>query len=107
MSLTPQEEAQIQNLSEGLSQEEVLAYLGKEPSDYTEEQWIQFQKAWKRGRTMFKVHAVTKLKESMSGRNGLQASLAALIRFADDWPEGSDLEDKLGSTKSFRIVLDD
>jgi len=105
--MTPQEEAQIQSLSEGLSKVEVLDYLGKTEEDFSKEDWVVFEKAWKRGRNALKIHAVQKLKESMSGRNGLQASLATLVRFAEEWPEGSTIDDKISAGKSFRIVLDD
>ena len=94
----------IQQLAEGLSESESLAYLGLEMEDLSEEDAKQFRVAYKQGRAQFKYFAVTKLKESMSGRTGMQASLAALTRFADEWPT-SEIDDHNGVQRTFKIVL--
>lgn len=108
MPLSHDEKVQIQMLAEGLSQKEVCEYLGWDVVELNEDQdrLKEFQTAYNQGRAQFKLYAVNKLKESMSGKTGMQASLAVLTRFAEEWPTQSE-ENDLGIQKSFRIVLDD
>lgn len=98
----------IEQLAEGLSEDEVCLYLWGEPfSAFTDEaSRREFMRLYTRGAVRFKLHAVQALKQQMLGRNGLQASLSALIRFADKWPtlNGADGD---SAKFNFKIVVDD
>lgn len=95
----------VQQLAEGLSETEALDYLGYTLEELTEEELGDFKLAYRQGRAKFKFYAVGKLKESMAGRNGMQASLAALTRFAEEWPSTQN-DDHNGVQRTFKIVLD-
>jgi len=103
--LTAERRALVVQLAEGLSEAEVLAYMGMDETDLNEEDLRQFKIEYLKGRAQFKYFAVCKLKESMTGRNGMQASLAALTRFAEEWP-ASESNDHNGVQRNFRIILD-
>ena len=85
--LTRQQAEEIELLAEGLTENEVSLYIwGKEFAELDEALQPDFRRHYTRGRTRFKIYAVNALKIQMNGRNGLQASLAALTRFAEAWP---------------------
>lgn len=96
---------EVQKLAEGLSKEEVLDYLGLKYDELEEEDQKDFDQAYKRGMIELKRHAVLKLKEAMSGKEALSASLAVLTRFADEWEESA--EEAAKKTRSFRVILDE
>lgn len=105
-ALTRDQLSDIEHLAEGLTESECSNFIwGIEPEQLDEVAYREFKRAFTRGRTKFKLHAVTSLKMQMAGRNGLQASLAALTRFAEAWPK-LDKSDGEGSY-NFKIVLDD
>lgn len=88
--LTRQNAEEIELLAEGLSEDEVSRYIwGKDFAMLDEELQLEFTRHYTRGRTRFKLYAINALKIQMNGRNGFQASLAALTRFAEAWPSVS------------------
>lgn len=107
--LDPKQELEIESLAEGLTQDEVSLYLWGESYDSLGgELKKKFDRAHCRGRTKMKIHAVNALKEQMKGRNGLQASLAVLTRFAEAFPKIADEDGNIkGAGFSFRVELDD
>lgn len=97
----------IEQLAEGLSEDEVCLYLWGVKYDTLDESAKQeFMRYYTRGQVRFKMHAINSLKQQMQGRNGLQASLAALLRFADRWPtmNGADGD---AAKFNFKITIDD
>ena len=105
--LSEQEKLQIVGLAEGLSKEEVCDFLEIDYNELSPESQKRFERAYKKGNVIFKIHAIQKLKESMQGRNGFQASLAALSQFAEEWKKTPDEEGSIREAKSLRIVIDD
>jgi hypothetical protein len=103
MMFTEQELTLIESLSEGMSQQEVLDYFGLVYADLDDEKKQVFDKTWRKGKVNIKHFALTKLKEQMSGRNGMQASLAALSQFGEEWVKA----EGVANVKSFKITLDD
>lgn len=96
---------EITHLAEGLTEDEVSLYLWGVPyAELPEHLLPEFRRAYTRGRTQFKVFAINALKSQMHGRQGLQASLGALIRFADAWQPIDDQSIENG-TFNFQINL--
>lgn len=97
---------EIQQLAEGLTKDEVCQYLwGVTFTELEPPLAREFTIQYTRGRTQFKVHAVNALKSQMHGKNGLQASLAALIRFADAWQPITDASATGNGVFNFKINL--
>ena len=107
--LRDSEKAEIEILAEGLTENEVSLYLWGDPYDVLgPAERREFDRAYVRGRTRMKLYAIQALKESMRGRNGLQASLAVLTRFAEAFPQIADGDgNPKGVPFSFRIVAGD
>lgn len=104
--LTRANAEEIEILSEGLSENEVSLYIwGKNFDELDEALQPDFRRHYIRGRTRFKLHAINALKMQMNGRNGYQASLAALTRFAESWPKVG--EEGGGGNFNFNINLND
>lgn len=104
---SPSIKLDIEQLAEGLSEDEVCLYLWGVKFEALDEPVKQeFMRYYTRGQVRFKIHAINSLKSQMQGRNGLQASLAALLRFADRWPtmNGADGD---SAKFNFRITVDD
>lgn len=104
MILTPDKELQIQLISEGLSQDETAEYLDIDLINLNPTERAKFDKAWAKGRIQLKIQAVAKLKDAMSGRNGLEAALHVLTRFAEDWPQAEDVTS--GIQKTLKLIVD-
>jgi hypothetical protein len=107
--LTVQQELEIELLAEGLTEEEVCMYLfGESYTSLGGEFLRRFNRAHCRGRTKMKLLAITALKDQMKTRNGLQASLAVLTRFAEAFPKIADSDGNInGAGFSFRVEMDD
>ena len=103
--LTALQRDEIENLAEGLTESEVCLYMwGITPEQMDEALVPEFRRHYTRGRTKFKLHAIHALKAQMNGKQGLQASLAALTRFAEAWPQVN--TENAGGTFSFNINMD-
>lgn len=100
---TPGHNIEIENLSQGLSEQEACDYWGL---DYTKlpenDKWF-FDVHFKRGRTTAKRIAVDRLFKTMSLSGGKDACMAYLVRFNDDWDEGVD--DKSAS-KTYKLLFE-
>ena len=102
---------EIETMSAGLSEEEVLSYYALEVSELLEGEdatptadLIWLRKAQKRGRAKAQMKAVSKLFSSMSDRNGGQYSLAYLRQMADKWEAGEG--NGGGEGFSFKVMMD-
>lgn len=77
--------AEIEDFAWGLELDEIYDYFGaKEDFEAEEVKWME--RAFRRGRAIAKKQAVDNLFISMKDRNGQNASLPYLRRFADKWP---------------------
>ena len=104
ISVSEEDKLQIKSLAEGLTEDEVCLYVYGVPfGELNNEAKVDFMMQFTRGRTNLKIHAINALKTQMHGRNGLQASLATLTRFAEAWPSITN-EDANGNF-NFKIVL--
>ena len=107
ISVSEEDKLDIRRLAEGLSEDEVSLYVYGVPlGELSEETQRDFMQQFIRGRTNLKIHAINALKTQMHGRQGLQASLATLTRFAEAWPKVGN-EESGGGNFNFRIVLKD
>jgi len=100
---TEQDIALIEQFGEGMSQLEACQWFGLDYSALEQEDRQAFDRAWKKGRSNMIFYAVNKLKEQMHGKNGFQASLAALSQFGTEWTKA----DNIAGVKSFKIMIDD
>ena len=76
---------QVSLLAEGLSRQEVADYMTVDLNSLSSLDIAAFDRAYKHGRAKAIYFAYTKLKEATSGRNGHQAALALLNKFADEF----------------------
>lgn len=84
-NLTQRMLAEIEDFAWGLELEEIYDYFGAK-EDFKDEEIKWMERAFKRGRAIAKKQAVDNLFSSMKDRNGQNASLPYLRRFADKWP---------------------
>lgn len=77
--------SEIEDYAWGLELDEIADYFGG-MDDFTEAEVLWVEKAFRRGRAIAKKQAVDNLFSSMKDRNGQNASLPYLRRFADKWP---------------------
>lgn len=104
--ITPDQCSEIEQLAEGLTENEVCLYIyGYEYKDLPGDFKRQFDRAYCRGRTKMKLFAIQALKDQMRGKNGLDASLAVLTRFADAFPKVTEMANSEGSGFNFRVEL--
>jgi len=101
------QQAEIQNLSVGLSDSEIYEYFGitdvKELPEY-DQLFLKVMMA--RGRLIAKQNACHSLFKAMEGKDALPASLAYLTRFGHDaW--ASDKGTNAKNPTGIRIILDD
>ena len=80
---------EIEGYAPGLELDEIYAYFGSK-EDFSEAEVIWIERAHGRGRVRAKKLAVDNLFLSMKDRNGQNASIPYLRRFADKW-EGDDV----------------
>lgn len=80
---------EIEAYAPGLEMDEIYAYFGAE-EDFDKEEVKWMERAHGRGRARAKKLAVDNLFVSMKDRNGQNASIPYLRRFADKW-EGDDV----------------
>lgn len=92
--------AQIEDYAWGLELDEIYDAFG-DKEDFTEAEIKWMQKAFRRGRAIAKKQAVDNLFTSMKDRNGQNASLPYLRRFAEKWP-GDDKNVQEGDVLIFR-----
>jgi hypothetical protein len=106
--LLESQKQEIEILAEGLTENEVCNYMwGIDFSSLDPAMLPEFRRSYVRGRTRMKIYAINALKQSMHGRNNLQASLAVLTRFAEAFPKIADDEGNVnGKDFNFRIVVD-
>lgn len=83
---------EIEDFAWGLELDEIYDYFGsKDDLSAAEISWVE--RAFKRGRALAKKQAVDNLFVTMKERNGQNASLPYLRRFAEKWPgDGVDAE---------------
>lgn len=93
----------IRDLSRGLSKDEVLAYYGLQYDDLGRKDQFFFDIEYNRGQVLAKKTAVDRLFTSMTDRNGHQASLAFLKRFAEKWPDSEEVASEGGKTIKFML----
>ena len=84
--------AQIEDFSWGLELDEIFDYFGSK-EDFTKDEIKWMERAFKRGRAVAKKQAVDNLFASMKDRNGQNASLPYLRRFAEKWPGNDDIKE--------------
>lgn len=85
-SFSSQLQNEIETLSEGLSEDEVSLYLwGITAKELAPDDFKEFTRCYTRGRTRMKIAAVNALKNSMHGKHAMEASLAVLVRFSENW----------------------
>lgn len=97
--------AQIEDYAWGLELAEIFDAFGeKDDFDEAEIKWME--KAFRRGRAIAKKQAVDNLFVSMKDRNGQNASLPYLRRFAEKWP-GEDKNVQEGDVLIFRANVGD
>ena len=77
--------AKIEDFAWGLEMDEIFDYFGAKV-DFEAEEIKWMERAFRRGRAIAKKQAVDNLFSSMKDRNGQNASLPYLRRFADKWP---------------------
>jgi hypothetical protein len=95
--------ALIERMAEGLSKREVLDYWSLDYDDLDKEDQDIFDTAFKRGTVNIKMYALQNLKQAMQqSRTGMQASLAALTQFGEQWT----VADQVSKVKSFKVTLD-
>ena len=80
---------EIEQYAPGLEMEEIYSYFGA-AEDFSKEEVIWIERAHGRGRARAKKLAVDNLFISIKDRNGQNASIPYLRRFADKW-EGDDV----------------
>ena len=102
---------EVETLSGSLDSSEVLDYYGLLLSDLdsSPSDLLWFNRASKRGRTKAKLVASDRLFAQMTSRNGTNAALAYLQRFAKNF-EGSLTDDNTHQNDKqyqFTVVLDD
>ena len=97
----------IQDMAQGMSQDEVCDYFGAPPmKDLTGEDLRFFKHHYKMGRATGNKRAVNSFFKQMDQRGGGQVALSYLIRFGDDWEEKAEGDKEQNGKKSFRIVMD-
>jgi hypothetical protein len=106
--LRESEKSEIEVLAEGLSKDEVCGYMwGCTYAEIDRAAKADFTRHYTRGRTRMKIYAVNALKQAMHGRQNLQASLAILTRFAEEFPKIADEDGNVvGKDFNFKIVVD-
>ena len=77
--------SEIEDFAWGLELNEIFDYFGGK-DDYQAEEIKWMERAFRRGRAFAKKQAVDNLFKSMTDRNGQNASLPYLRRFAEKWP---------------------
>lgn len=95
------DENDIISMSKGLELSEIADFYNitiEELPPY--DRWF-VETVFKRARVRAMTVAVDRLFENMSGRNGQQATLAYLRRFAEKWPEEQGSQDK-----GIRIIME-
>lgn len=98
---------EVETLASSLNENEVLDYYALQPTDLDQSpsDLLWFNRAFKRGRTKAKLQASQALFNQMNQRNGQQACLAYLQRFAKNF-EGQ-VEQSNDKAYSFTVLLDD
>ena len=99
----PDEYFLIETMAQGMSEQEILDNWGVLAQDLPAEDLKFFMIHVRKGRAQGKTKAVNELFKQMSGRNGKDAALAYLLRFAESWPE--DVEDKAGG-KTYKLIIE-
>lgn len=93
----------IEQMAEGMAPQEVCDWFGMQYSDLLPEDKLAFDLAFKKGRANIRFFAMRQLKASTMGKNGMQASLAILSQFGEEWERSGEL----AGIKSFKITIDD
>lgn len=88
--LTDEQFAEVRAIAHGMSEQEVADYFMIDLEELSEAERKKFIMNYKKGKADFIHFAVSKLKDSMSGKDGYKASLAALGKSAEEWPEDSE-----------------
>lgn len=86
-----------------MSAQEICDYFSMNYADLLPLDKVEFDRAFKKGRANMRYFAVRQLKAATMGNNGLQASLAILTRFGEEWERAGEM----AGVKSFKIVIDD
>lgn len=92
----------VEQFAESMNPQEACNWFGIHYKDLLPADKENFDFAFNRGRANIKFFAMNKLKESCAGKQGLQASLAILSRFGEEWEHSAEMTD----VKSFKVVLD-
>ena len=75
----------LEELAQGLSKPEILDLYNIREDELEPTDRYNLNQAIKKGKATLIKLAVHNLKTQMAGKNGLQASLAALTRFGEKW----------------------
>lgn len=102
-NLTLEMLAKIEDFAWGLELDEIFDYFGAK-EDFVEDEIKWMERAFRRGRAVAKKQAVDNLFASMKDRNGQNASLPYLRRFAEKWP-GDDANVKEGDLLIFKANI--
>jgi len=102
---------EIETLSAGLDQAEVLAWYGLDVQDLDQPDAIldkkYFNIAFNRGRAVAKQKAVFALFEAMKGRQGKESSISYLARFGtDQWRQDVQSDNSTSGKFSFKVEMD-
>jgi len=96
--------AKIEDFAWGLELDEIFDYFGAK-EDFNEEEIKWMERAFRRGRAIAKKQAVDSLFTLMKDRNGQNASLPYLRRFAEKWPGDDNVKE--GDVLIFRANVGD
>ncbi len=99
--------AEIRGMSHGMSITEICDFYGIVEKALPEPDRLFFYTQFLKGRVTGVSKATKSLFDQMDSRQGVQASLAYLERFSDQWEGASDAASKLGdkAPKALRIEL--
>jgi hypothetical protein len=92
----------VTQFGEGMSRQEACQWFGLDYEELLPYDRERFDRAYMKGRSNMIYYAVGKLKQQMDGRQGVQAALAALSQFAEEWTKA----DELAGVKQFKITID-
>ena len=93
----------VEDLARGMSMNEACEWFGCTFEVLDEEDRKFFLYHYRRGRATGRRSAVQALFGQMTQRNGHQAALSYLTRFADEWPEEGV---SAGDGFNFKVIMD-
>ena len=96
---------EVEDLSAGLDQAEVLSWYGLSLDDLSGDDLKYFNIAFNKGRANAKRKAVSKLFEAMSSRQAKESAISYLARFSEGWATSVESDGKSAGKFSFRVSM--